>query len=210
MSYSTNYTDENGHTKEVSITQEDSVEALKNDYQEIVRKYDPRYVSIQRVQTKPGEAMHLVVRVNAPSHYLTAPDDTSPKPCSSMSVNILVFPGYPLTKIQASYDPNRYLASPNVFRNGHACIDDWVPFTSSLTTVVDKLVHDMIHDSLVTNYKSMANPYMEQWHKEGVAQGRFPTIAPQLLYLPERTPLPPRKTTSKPVAAPPPLPPKRR
>ena len=37
MSYSTNYTDEYGHTREVSITEEDSAEALKNDYQEIVR-----------------------------------------------------------------------------------------------------------------------------------------------------------------------------
>ena len=50
MSYSTNYTDEYGHTREVSITEEDSAEALKNDYQEIVRKYNPRYVTIQRVQ----------------------------------------------------------------------------------------------------------------------------------------------------------------
>ena len=57
MSYSTNYTDEYGRTREVSITEEDSVEALKNDYQEILRKYDPRYVAIQRVQTKAGEGM---------------------------------------------------------------------------------------------------------------------------------------------------------
>ena len=35
MSYSTNYTDEYGRTREVSITEEDSVEALKNDYQEL-------------------------------------------------------------------------------------------------------------------------------------------------------------------------------
>ena len=51
MSYSTNYTDEYGHTREVSITEEDSAEALKNDYQEIVRKYNPKYVTTQRRQT---------------------------------------------------------------------------------------------------------------------------------------------------------------
>ena len=38
MSYAANYTDENGRTREVSITEEDSAEALKNDYQEILRK----------------------------------------------------------------------------------------------------------------------------------------------------------------------------
>lgn len=48
MSYAANYTDENGRTREVSITEEDSAEALKNDYQEILRKYDPKVVMIQR------------------------------------------------------------------------------------------------------------------------------------------------------------------
>ena len=50
MSYTTNYTNEYGHTEEVSITEEDSAEALKNDYKEIIRKYNPMYVTIQRVQ----------------------------------------------------------------------------------------------------------------------------------------------------------------
>ena len=72
MSYTTNYTDEYGHTREVSITEEDSAEALKNDYLEIVRKYNPKYLTSQRVQAKAGEAMHLKVTVKAPSHYLTA------------------------------------------------------------------------------------------------------------------------------------------
>ena len=54
MSYSTNYTDEYGRTREVSITEEDSAEALKNDYQEILRKYDPRYVAIQRSRRRPA------------------------------------------------------------------------------------------------------------------------------------------------------------
>lgn len=52
MSYTTNYTDEYGHIRAVTITEEDSAEALKNDYQEIVRKYSPKYVSIQRAQAK--------------------------------------------------------------------------------------------------------------------------------------------------------------
>ena len=156
MSYSTNYTDEYGHTREVSITEEDSAEALKNDYQEIVRKYNPRYVTIQRVQAKTGETMHLKVTVKAPSHYLTTNEDSAPKACESMTADIICYPGYPLKSVSASYASDHYLASPNVFRSGNACIDTWIPFTSSLTTVVDKLVRDMIHDPSVTRYESTA------------------------------------------------------
>ena len=165
MSYSTNYTDEYGHTREVSITEEDSAEALKNDYQEIVRKYNPKYVTIQRVQAKTGEAMHLKVTVKAPSHYLTTNEDSTPKACESMTADIICYPGYPLKSVSASYASDHYLASPNVFRSGNACIDTWIPFTSSLITVVDKLVRDMIHDPGVTRYESMANSSVAQWHK---------------------------------------------
>ena len=111
-----------------------------------------------------------------------------------------------LSPISAVYAKDHYLASPNVFRSGNACIDTWIPFTSSLTTVVDKLVHDMIHDPTVTRYDSMANSSVAQWHKDGVAVGRFPTIAPKLLYALEVTKLPPRRVDSKPLVTPPPLP----
>ena len=203
MSYTTNYSDEYGHTREVFITEEDSAEALKNDYQEIVRKYNPRYVTIQRVQTKAGEAMHLKVTVKALSHYLTTNEDSFPKACESMTADIICYPGYPLKSVSASYPSDHYLASPNVFRSGNACIDTWIPFTSSLTTVVDKLVRDMIHDPDVTRYESMANSSMKQWHKNGVAAGHFPTIHPKLLYAPEMTALPPRRAKSNPVSTPP-------
>ena len=203
MSYTANYTDEKGKTREVSITEEDSVAALKNDYQEIVRRYNPKYVTIQRVQAKAGEAMHLKITVKAPSHYLNSNDDRSPKPCKSMTVDIICYPGYPLRSVSASYASDHYLASPNVFRSGSACIDTWIPFTSSLTTVVDKLVRDMIHAPGVTRYDSMANSSVAQWHKDSVAAGRFPTIHPKTLYAPEMTALPPRRAASKPVSAPP-------
>lgn len=206
MSYAANYTDESGRTREVSITEEDSAEALKNDYQEILRKYDPKVVMIQRVQAQAGEALHLKVTVKAPSHYLTTKEDSTPKACDSMTANIICYPGYPLKSVSAYYAPKRYLASPNVFRSGSACIDTWIPFTSSLTTVVDKLVHDMIHDPAVTRYDSMANSSVAQWHRDGVAAGRFPTLSPKRLYAPEVTALPPRRAASKPVTAPPPLP----
>ncbi|MCD8068983.1 MAG: hypothetical protein LUE87_08870, partial [Lachnospiraceae bacterium] len=97
-----------------------------------------------------------------------------------------------------------------VFRSGSACIDNWIPFTSSLVTVVEKLVHDMIHDPTVTRYDSMANSDMAQWHRNGVAAGRFPTIAPKLLYAPENPLLPPRRTGGVVKKTTTPMPPRRR
>ena len=44
MSYTATYKDENGETRAVSITEEDSCEALKNDYAEVLRRYNPRVV----------------------------------------------------------------------------------------------------------------------------------------------------------------------
>ena len=206
MNYSANYQDEAGRSRKVSITQEDSLEALKNDYEELLRNYNPRYVTIRRLQAKTGEAMHLKVTVRAPSHYLATTEDTTPKACESMTADIICYPGYPLKAVLAFYGSDHYLASPNVFRSGDACIDTWIPFTSSLTTVVDKLVRDMIHDPGVTRYDSMANSSVAQWHRDGVTAGRFPTIPPKWLYAPEITALPPRRTACSPPVSPPPLP----
>lgn len=205
MSYTATYKDETGATREVSITDDDSREALKNDYAEVMKKYNPRVVSISRAKAEAGEAMHLKVTVNAPSHYVTDASDMSPKPCDSMTADVICRPGYPLVKIEVHYPKNRRLASPNVFTSGGACIDNWIPFTSSLITVIDKIAHDMIHDPNVTRYESPACSGMIQWHKDGVAVGRFPTIPPKNLYSPEKVALPPRRN-SKPTTAPPPLP----
>ncbi len=206
MNFTTTYKDTAGVSRTVAVTEEDSMEAMKNDYDVVSRLYNPRYVTIQRVQAGPGEAMHLKVTVMASSHYLTSREDTTPKACQSTSVDIVVRPGYPVVAVEAYYPGDHYLASPNVFRDGGACIDRWIPFTSSLVTVVEKLIHDIIHDPNVTQYNSMANRDMEQWHRDGVAVGRFPTIAPKLLYAPVRSALPPRRTGG---TLTPPLPPRR-
>lgn len=191
MNYTKNI---DGHN--ISITTDDSIEALKNDYLQLIHMYNPRYVTIQRVQAGRGEALHLKVTVNAPSHYLTSEDDIAPKACNSMTVDVVCNPGYPMEPITAYYAKDHYLASPNVFRSSHACIDTWIPFTSSLITVVEKLIRDMIHDPVVTRYDSMANPRMESWHKHGVSSGVFPTIKMKNLYAVESTPVPPRRTTN--------------
>lgn len=202
MSYTARYDDGSGSYRDITITEDDSVEALRNDYDEVMRTYNPQYVKIERVKAEAGEAMHLKVTVKAPSHYLTSQSDNSPKECDSMMVNIIAKPGYPFTALSASYSGSHYLASPNVFRSGHACIDNWVPFSSSLITVVEKLVRDMIHDPSVSRYDSMANSELESWHKAGVSSGAFPTIDPKLLYATKIKALPPRRTK----ASPPPLP----
>lgn len=192
MNYSATFNDEQGIRRTMSVSQEDTFEAVRNDYNDLMKKYNTDVVSINRCQTTAGEALRLEVTVKAPSHYLTTPSDTEPKSCSAMSATVIVKMGYPLVGIEAYYDPKHYLASPNVFTSGRACIDTWVPFKSSLLTVVDKLVRDMIHDSEVTRYDSMANCAMESWHKTGVRNGEFPTIDPRKLYMREKVAMPPR------------------
>lgn len=181
MGYSTTYTDENGVSRAVSISDADSREAIKNDYAEIMKRYHPDRVRIQRIQTKPGEELHLRVTTLAPSHYLESSTDTNPKACDSMAVDIIVYLGYPLKAVSACYPANHYLASPNVYPSGRCCINTWIPYVSSLLTVVEKLVMDMIHWKEVTIYSPPANASMVKWHKDGVAEGRFPTIQPKLL-----------------------------
>ena len=193
MNYELEYKDELGNKKSASITAEDSKEALRNDYEELLRRYNPDIVKFQRLQTKAGEAMHLKITVTAPTHYLASSTDTSPKACDSMDIHIICYPGYPLKSVSVHYNADHYLASPNVFRSGSACIDKWVPFTSSLISVVDKLIRDTIHDPNVTRYLSPANSSMIKWHMKGVESGKFPTIMPKLLYAPEHRALPPRR-----------------
>lgn len=205
MSFSTLYTDEGGRSRTVTISDADSHEALRNDFNALMKTYNPKYVTIERMKAAPGEELHLRIKVNAPSHYLTSTNTTTPSSCSSMAAEVVAHLGYPLKSVEAWYPKNHFLASPNVFRSGKACIDRWIPFKSSLLTVVEKLVMDMIHNPVVTRYDSMANASVEDWHKKNVAAHRFPTIDPKLLYAVTVTPLPPRRAAA-PVPAPPPLP----
>lgn len=206
MSYKTNYVDATGKTVEVSVTEAESREAIKNDFEELEKKYNSRYVSIERLKAQAGEELHLRITVHAPTHYLSSSTDTTPKPCNSMSAEIIVYLGYPLKSVSAQYSKDHYLASVNVFRSGNACIDTWIPFKSSLLTVAEKLINDMIHNPNVTRYDSPANSSMIQWHKDNVEAGRFPTITPKLLVNAETTALPPRNATVRRSVTPPPLP----
>lgn len=214
MKFSVDYTDKNGVSRKHTLKESESAEALKNDYDELMRTYDKRYVKIERIRAEYGEALHLRITVNARSHYLTSPLDKRPKECGSMSVEVICYPGYPLKAVTAKYDRNHYLASPNVFRSGIACIDSWKPLKSSLLTVVRKLVMDMIHDPTVTRYDSMANAALFKWHRKGSKSGEFPTVDPSLLYArrdhTSNPCLPPRRGTPVQIRRPalPPMPPR--
>ena len=167
MKVSVAYTDKNGVSRTYTLKKSESAEALKNDYYELMRTYDKRYVKIERIRAEYGEALHLRITVYARSHYLTSLFDKRPKVCESMSVEVICYPGYPLKAVTAKYDRNHYLASPNVFKSGIACIDRWKPLKSSLLTVVEKLVMDIIHNPTVTRYDSMANSELSEWHYKG-------------------------------------------
>ena len=182
MKVSVAYTDKNGVSRTYTLQESESAEALKNDYYELMRTYDKRYVKIERIRAEYGEALHLRITVYARSHYLTSLFDKRPKVCESMSVEVICYPGYPLKAVTAKYDRNHYLASPNVFKSGIACIDRWKPLKSSLLTVVEKLVMDIIHNPTVTRYDSMANSELSEWHYKGCKSGEFPTVDPALLY----------------------------
>lgn len=186
----------NGAEKPVIISEQDSMNACINDYKSLLRTYNPKYVEIQRKKAGDGEWMHLEVTVHAKSHYLCDSADISPKPCNQMSVHIIVYKGYPLKRIKAFYLSDRYLASPNVFTSGGACIDTYIPLKSNLITVVDKVVNDMIHNPSVTNYKSPANAALIDWHKRGVQAGTFPTMSPHLLYRSDEVALPVQRKKS--------------
>ncbi len=206
MNYTGTYIDEEGNSKTITITEDDSRVALKNDTEELKRRFNPTRVSIKEVMRKPGEAARIEITVHAKTDYLSSGIDVTPKECDSMTATMICYPGYPVVKMKAFYPSDHYLASLNVFASGDACIDEWKITTSSLLTVADKLVRDMVHDPNVTREDSRANSKLQSWYTENKNAGRFPTIHPKLLYAPELTALPPRKVTVKPVTAPPPLP----
>lgn len=209
MNYTGTYIDEEGNSRTITITEEDSRIALKNDAEELLRRYNPARVKIREVRRLPGEAARFEITVIAESDYLTSNDDINPKKCDSMTVTMVCYPGYPVVKMRAFYQQDHYLASLNVYPFAAACIDEWKITVSSMLTVADKLIHDIIHDPNVTREDSVANKELLPWYIKNKKAGRFPTIHPKLLYASDMTALPPRRTMSKPVPAPPPLPGKR-
>ena len=71
MVYTGTYIDENGVGHEISLTEEDSIEALKNDRDALLRRYNTQRVTVRQVKAQEGEAMRFQLTLHAPTHYLT-------------------------------------------------------------------------------------------------------------------------------------------
>ena len=57
MVYTGTYIDENGVGHEISLTEEDSIEALKNDRDALLRRYNTQRVTVRQVKAQEGEAI---------------------------------------------------------------------------------------------------------------------------------------------------------
>lgn len=157
------------------ISSEDSVEALRNDYYALINAFNSNIVHIDRESAPIGTMCLLKITVKAPSHILSTEDDIHPKPVNELSFRIQVMNGYPLTKPRVFYPPDHRLASVNVFRTGAQCVDEWLQY-SSLVTLAEKTIRDIIHDPNVSRYESMAYSPLKVWQKTMVENGTFPTI----------------------------------
>ena len=197
-------------TQAVTLTREDSIIALRNDYQELLSTFNPRVVQISREAAPEGTLCLLKVRVLAPTFKLCFESDRTPKAAGELTFFVKVYEGYPHVKPLVYYPPNCRLASVNVFVNGHQCTDKWLD-NSSLRSLVEKTVRDIVHDTCVTRYDSMAYGEVENWQRAMEKRGAFPTIKLRELYagaasLPRQA----QRGTSRVAAGdPPPLPGKR-
>lgn len=183
------------------VSETDSVEALRNDYGELITAFDPSHVIIQRLKAPKGSMLLLKVTVNAPSYYLTSRTDVVPKPTDRMWFYINVFNGYPKVKPSVFYPSDRYLAAVNTFRDGAQCTDAWHTY-SSIAGLCEKTCRAIVQDPCVARFDSMANSAMEKWQRDKIRSGQFPTLDPADLLR--------RKPAAVPVAKlpndPPPLP----
>lgn len=163
------------------ITVADSIAALENDYRELLMTFNDDVVEITRIQPDVGYMCKLKITVHAPCYFLNGANDVSPKLQNWIEFYVAVKNFYPQTKPIVYYAENRYLASVNVWNNGVQCIDHWNVY-SSLCSIVEKTVKDIIHDPMVTRYDSMANVNMENWQKQMTAQKKLPTMASNMIY----------------------------
>lgn len=181
------------NTQPITLTKEDSIVALRNDYQELLSMFNPRVVLISREAAPAGAMCLLKVRVIAPTFMLQSENDVSPKSVGELTFFVKVFEGYPQVKPLVYYPPHCRLASVNVFFNGTQCTSDWFAY-SSICTLVEKTVRDIVHDPCITRYDSMAYGGVANWQREMVKRGAFPTINLKDLYAVGNTSSLPRQT----------------
>ncbi len=183
-----------------NMTKDISNEAFKNDKDELITAFNPKYVTITQEKTPAGCLALFKVIVNAPTYILTCEEDTTPKPAQKLVFFIKVFNDYPAIAPKVYFASNCRLAHVNTFRNGTQCIDAWGKY-SSLKSIAEKTIRAIIHDENVTKYNSPACSALESWQKSMVAKKAFPSLTPPDLILAENAEL-----VSEAPALPPPLP----
>ncbi|MEN6595120.1 MAG: hypothetical protein ABFC31_09300 [Clostridiaceae bacterium] len=192
----------------VTMTRDDSIIALRNDYQELLSTFNPHVVQISRESAPLGAMCLLKVRVIAPTFMLQSENDATPKSVGELTFFVKVLEGYPQVKPLVYYPPQRMLASVNVFPNGHQCTDEWL-INSSLRSLVEKTARDIAHDPCVTRFDSMANRKVEEWQREMFRRKAFPTIdLKDLFAVRSPAPMPPNASRGA-AGGPVPLPGKR-
>ena len=72
MVYTGTYIDENGVGHEISLTEEDSIEALKNDRDALLRRYNTQRVTVRHPKAQDSESLPLQLTRHAPTHDLTS------------------------------------------------------------------------------------------------------------------------------------------
>lgn len=165
---------------------EKTVQLIKNELDEIKELLTDR-IKMERIK-KEGLLLYLKFTVNAPTYYITGSGDKEPKATDSIVFSISVPYGYPKSGPTVNYEPGKMLASVNAFVSGRQCIDDWhydeqsSAHNSTLVGTVRKTVMDIIHDSVVTNYESVANRELIIWQQNMTANHKFPTCRLNTLF----------------------------
>jgi ubiquitin-protein ligase len=162
----------------------DHIEALQNDYAELIRAFNPDIVKIEPVQASIDMMCKLKVTVTSPdrpSYVLANSAGKGPKQSQSIVFFIDVPAGYPAAKPDIYYQEGGYLAHVNAFRHGAQCTDTWKPY-SSLLSIAEKTIKAIIYVPEVVRYDSMANSDLRDWQKDKTASGEFPLFSPELIY----------------------------
>lgn len=159
--------------------------ALENDLMKLKTHFNPQYVHIYRLPTKPGCSYCLKFVVDVPSYVAKAHVPHKPIRVTGVTFYIDVLSGYPERKPLVYYGEQAWPHHVNVFigSDHHQCTDLWKGEDGSLCQLAEKTVRAIIFDPGVTRYDSMANSEPREWQERMDRVGRFPTIDPALLLM---------------------------
>ena len=153
--------------------------ALENDLNKLKTHFNPQYVHIFKVPTKPGCSFCLKFVVNVPTYVVKANMPIKPLRVSSATFYMDILNGYPETKPRVYYGNSVWPYHVNVFISDlhNQCTDKWISKDSSLCQLAEKTVRAIVFDPEVTRYDSMANSEPEEWQKKMERAGKFPTVS---------------------------------